>query len=142
MKKVMFIGRTGTGKTTLTQALNNEKIEYKKTQSLEFSDFIIDTPGEYIENKAYYNALIVTSADADIIALLQDATTEQSIFPPGFGSIFAKPVIGIVTKVNKVSDENELEKSKEFLKTATCEKIFLVDSLENKGIEELREFLK
>lgn len=142
MKKVMFIGRTGTGKTTLTQALNNEKIEYKKTQSLEFSDFIIDTPGEYIENKAYYNALIVTSADADVIALLQDATTEQSIFPPGFGSIFAKPVIGIVTKVNKVSDENELEKSKEFLKTATCEKIFLVDSLENKGIEELREFLK
>lgn len=142
MKKVMFIGRTGTGKTTLTQALNNEKIEYKKTQSLEFSDFIIDTPGEYIENKAYYNALIVTSADADVIALLQDSTTEQSIFPPGFGSIFAKPVIGIVTKVNKVSDENELEKSKEFLKTATCEKIFLVDSLENKGIEELREFLK
>lgn len=142
MRKVMFIGRTGTGKTTLTQALNNEKIEYKKTQSLEFSDFIIDTPGEYIENKAYYNALIVTSADADVIALLQDATTEQSIFPPGFGSIFAKPVIGVITKINKVENEDELEKSKEFLKLASCEKIFLVDSLENKGIDELREFLK
>ena len=56
----MFIGTTGSGKTTLTQALSNEKIEYKKTQAVDFRDYIIDTPGEYIDNKMYYNALIVT----------------------------------------------------------------------------------
>ncbi|MCG4585027.1 EutP/PduV family microcompartment system protein, partial [Anaerosalibacter bizertensis] len=45
----MLIGETGSGKTTLKQALNNEKIRYKKTQSLEYSRNILDTPGEYIE---------------------------------------------------------------------------------------------
>lgn len=30
MKKTMLIGRTGCGKTTLTQKLMNEEVKYKK----------------------------------------------------------------------------------------------------------------
>ena len=32
MKKIVLVGRSEAGKTTLTQALKGEKIEYHKTQ--------------------------------------------------------------------------------------------------------------
>ena len=49
--KLMLVGKTGVGKTTLTQRLNKEKLEYKKTQMVDYIGEIIDTPGEYIENR-------------------------------------------------------------------------------------------
>ena len=67
MKKIMLIGRTGCGKTTLTQKLNNEEVKYKKTQAVSYKNRIIDTPGEYVENKMYYKSLLVLSSDAKII---------------------------------------------------------------------------
>lgn len=141
MKKVMFIGTVGCGKTTLTQALNNEDIKYQKTQAVDFKNLIIDTPGEYIDNRVYYNALIITAAEADVIALLQDCTREESIFPPNFGSIFTKPVIGICTKTDLCKDEDSIDRAKEFLRTAGAKEIFLVSSMENKGLEELKKYL-
>ena len=45
MKRLLLIGRSGCGKTTLTQALRGEKTHYKKTQGLVFEDFVIDRAG-------------------------------------------------------------------------------------------------
>ena len=59
MKKTMLIGRTGCGKTTLTQKLMDEEVKYKKTQAVTYKSKIIDTPGEYVENKMYYKSLLV-----------------------------------------------------------------------------------
>lgn len=142
MKKIMFIGTTGSGKTTLTQALNNEKIEYKKTQAVDFNSYIIDTPGEYIDSRVYYNALIVTSSDADVIALIQDCSRELSVFPPAFGSIFSKPVIGICTKTDLCSSKEDLNRAEEFLREAGAEGIFMVSSINNDGLEKLKKYLE
>jgi len=46
MNKVILIGRSESGKTTLTQALKGEKIYYDTTPSVEREGFIIDTLGE------------------------------------------------------------------------------------------------
>ncbi|MBU3209980.1 EutP/PduV family microcompartment system protein [Clostridium algidicarnis] len=142
MKKIMLIGSIGAGKTTLSQALIGEIIRYKKTQSIEFGDYIIDTPGEYLDNRVYYNALIVTSAEADVIALVQDSSNDTSNFPPGFGSMFNKEVIGICTKIDLCKDEKSLKRTEEFLITAGAEKIFCVNAAEKKEIEELKRFLE
>ncbi|OJT71709.1 ethanolamine utilization protein EutP, partial [Clostridioides difficile] len=72
-----------------------------KTQSVELYNNAIDTPGEYMENRNLYNALITTSADAKIIAIVYDATQEENYIAPGFASMFCKDVIGIITK-NKI----------------------------------------
>ncbi|MEG1255508.1 EutP/PduV family microcompartment system protein [Clostridium sp.] len=141
MKMLMLIGKTGCGKTTLTQALNEEDIHYKKTQTVEIIDGIIDTPGEYIENRAYYKALIVTSVDSDIIAMVQDCTEEDSIFPPSFASIFAKPVIGIITKTDLCCDEDKLKAAEEVLLSAGVERIFKVSALDKVGTENLKDYL-
>jgi len=141
MKKLMLIGKTSCGKTTLTQAINKENIHYKKTQTVEIRDGVIDTPGEYIESRFYYNALLVTSVDSDVIAMVQDCTQENSILPPSFASRFAKPVIGIITKIDLCSDENKLKKAEEFLISSGVERIFKVSAFDKLGIENLRNYL-
>ncbi len=93
MKKLILIGRTQSGKTTLCQRLHDIDIEYKKTQAVEGYENAIDTPGEYIENRFYYKALIVTSADADVIGLVQDATDDRSYFPQGLERVFQKQLL-------------------------------------------------
>lgn len=141
MSRVIFIGKTGSGKTTLCQKLNELEIKYKKTQSVEIYDNSIDTPGEYLENRNLYSALIVTAADADIIALVYDATEDEGYFAPGFASMFCKDVIGIITKVNKVS-KDRIELAEDRIKQAGVSRIFKVDTLDEVGVEELSNYLK
>jgi ethanolamine utilization protein EutP len=110
-----------------------------RTQSLEFEEQVIDTPGEYIENRQYYTALISAAQEAKIIALIADATANQFFFPPTFASIFTRPVIGIVTKID--AEEADIEYAKDILKMAGAEKIFLTSSLTGKGIYKLSNYI-
>lgn len=142
MKKVMLIGKTGCGKTTLSQALQKELITYKKTQAVEYYKNIIDTPGEYIENRVYYNALIVSSYDCDIIALVQDCTSDENFFPPNFSAIFCKPVIGIITKVDLCSCDKNIHIAMNYLINSGVSEIFKVSSINNEGIDKIREILQ
>lgn len=141
MKKVIFIGKTGSGKTTLCQRLQDLDLKYKKTQSVEIYDESIDTPGEYLENRSYYKALIVTAVDADRIALVYDCTSEESYLAPGFTSMFAKETIGIITKIGIASAKEQIERAEDELRKAGVEKIFNVDTILGTGIEELIEYL-
>lgn len=135
------MGKTGCGKTTLCQKLNELEIKYKKTQAVEHYDNAIDTPGEYLENRNYYSALIMTAVDAEIIALIADPLEEECYLPPAFAGSFAKTVMGIITKISKVKDQNQITKVEERLKEAGAEKIFKVDTIEGTGIEELFTYL-
>jgi ethanolamine utilization protein EutP len=142
MKKIILIGKTGSGKTTLCQNIHGEVMEYKKTQAIDTHENAIDTPGEYIENRFYYKALIVTAADADIIGLVQDCTEEDSFFPPSFGSVFPKPVIGIITKADLAKDNEDILRAKQYLEMAGAADIFTISSIKEEGVEELKKYLK
>lgn len=141
MKKIIFIGKTGSGKTTLCQKLHDLELSYKKTQSVEVYDESIDTPGEYLENRFYYKALIVTAVDADIIALVYDCTEEESYLAPGFATMFAKETIGVITKVELAKVKDDIKRAEEILIAAGVGKIFKVDTLAGEGIDELIEYL-
>lgn len=141
MSKVIFIGQSDSGKTTLCQKLNEKALHYKKTQAVESYGKSIDTPGEYLENRRFYNALIVTAADSAIVALVSDPTSGYRAIPPGFGSMFGKKVIGIVTKIHQ-ADEESVEKAKQELQRAQACPIFLVDTPEGVGISELEKYLE
>lgn len=139
MKKIIFIGSIGSGKTTLIQALKKLNMKYKKTQAMEYYDNIIDTPGEYLENRRYYNALTVASYDCDVVALIQDSSNKRCVFPPNFSSIFTKPVIGIITKTDK--EEIFIDESINCLKLAGAGEIFKTSSKENIGICDIQKYL-
>lgn len=141
MKNIIFMGKTGSGKTTLCQKLDQLELKYKKTQSVELYKNAIDTPGEYMENRNLYTALITTSADAKVIAIVYDPTQEENYIAPGFSSMFCKDVIGIITKINKAS-EDEIEIAYERLSLAGTSKIFKVDTVDNIGLDKLYDYLE
>jgi len=141
MSRVIFIGRTGSGKTTLCQKLNEMEIKYKKTQAVEVYDNAIDTPGEYLENRHFFNSLLQTSVDARLIAILADPTVDLNYIPPAFTGTFAKEVIGIITKASLVTDEKKRNRVREELRSAGIQKIFLVDTVEGFGIDELFSYI-
>jgi len=139
LKKILLIGKSMCGKTTLTQRIHGLDIEYEKTQMLTYSNDILDTPGEYMENRMLYKALIVSSYDCDVVGMVQACDEERNIFPPNFATAFSKPVIGIVTKTDLGGNP---EKAKEILEMAGAEKVFIVSAYENKGIEKLVKYLE
>lgn len=142
MKKIMIIGSTSCGKTTLCQVLNELPIDYKKTQTIEVYYNIIDTPGEYLENRSLYRALLVTSVEADIILLMQDCTDEKCMFAPSFSTMFGeKPVYGVVSKIDLLKDEDQIKDAENKLLLAGVKKTFKISSVNGEGIEDLRNFL-
>lgn len=142
MKTIIFAGSTGSGKTTLCQWMHGQEIAYKKTQAVETFEQAIDTPGECIENRYLYKMLLVSSVDADVIGLVQDCTREESYFPPAFATVFAKPVIGIVTKVELARTDEDIAQARSYLQAAGAERIFEVSTMENVGVEALRAYLE
>ncbi|MCY7016402.1 EutP/PduV family microcompartment system protein [Streptococcus sanguinis] len=142
MKKIMFVGPVGVGKTTLTQRLKGLELTYYKTQAVEFHDTIIDTPGEFLQHRRYYNALNVTGADADVIGLLVAASNQMQTFPQGFSSLFNQEVIGIVTKIDMADKEEQIEKARRQLKAAGAKEIFEISATENEGIDRLQAYLE
>ena len=82
-KRLMMMGRVACGKTTLCQCLAGGAMEYRKTQTVELVGDAIDTPGEYVENRALMRGLTVTAVDADAVLFLQDCTDPECRFSPG-----------------------------------------------------------
>lgn len=141
MKKIMFVGPVGVGKTTLTQRLKGLDISYHKTQAMQFYDSIIDTPGEFLQHRQYYNALTVTATEAEMIGLLASAVDAMATFPQGFASLFTRPVIGIVTKVDLAPNPEAIERAKRQLKAAGAKEIFEISLEDSQGLEELQAYL-
>lgn len=100
MRKAMFVGAVGCGKTTLIQRLENEEITYDKTQAVEFRGDIIDTPGEFVEHRYLYPSLMTMSTGARVIVAIQSAVDQRAVFPPAFTTMFPVTTIGIISKVD------------------------------------------
>ena len=134
------MGRSECGKTTLTQALKGEHIQYHKTQYINYFDVIIDTPGEYIQTKQLGYALALYAYEADVVGLLLSATEPYSLYPPNITSMVNREVVGIVTKINE-KGANPV-RAKRWLKLTGCKTIFFVDSKRQQGIAEILEYLR
>ena len=92
MKKLILMGRSECGKTTLIQALRGNVIEYHKTQYINHYDVVIDTPGEYAENSTLSKALALYTYEADVVGLLLSATEEYSLYPPCVTACCNRPI--------------------------------------------------
>lgn len=141
-KRIILIGRSAAGKTTLCQFLNHEALRYHKTQTVQIVNHtMIDTPGEYLERRHMRGALQVSAADADLIVLVQDATENGTMFPPAYTSIFAKPAIGVVTKSDLASPD-QIDRAKKYLEIAGARQTFITSSVQGTGFEPLTALLE
>ena len=135
MKKLILMGRSGAGKTTLIQALSGQDISYQKTQGIEFEGFMIDTPGEYAENATLGRALALYTYEADIVGLLCSATEDYCLFPPCVTSQCNREVIGIVTQIDR-HDANP-DRAERWLRLAGCKTVYRVSACEKEGISDI-----
>lgn len=135
--KVMLIGPIGSGKSTLTKCLLEDSSPVLKTQALNYTDWIIDTPGEYSENPLFYRSLMATSLEARVLLVIQDATRLQQILPPNFAQGFPIIPLGVITKID-LPDANLVKAEKLLRQVLPQNEIFHVSSVTLKGISELR----
>lgn len=140
MKKILLVGRSECGKTTLRQALKGEKIHYYKTQYINHFDVVIDTPGEYAETNTLGRALALYSYEADVVGLLMNATEPYSLYPPCVTAVSMRPCIGIVTQIDH--PDADVSQAENWLRLAGCEEVFFVSSYTGEGIWKLLEYLK
>ncbi|WP_026395338.1 EutP/PduV family microcompartment system protein [Acetobacterium malicum] len=140
MKKMILVGRSECGKTTLRQALKGKEIRYEKTQYINHYDVVIDTPGEYAENSSLARALALYSYESDIVALLISATEPYSLYPPCVTGVCNRPVIGIVTQID--APDANIAQAVDWLELTGCEKIFEVSSYTGEGVWEILDYLK
>jgi ethanolamine utilization protein EutP len=140
MKKILLVGRSGAGKTTLTQALKGKKITYHKTQYVNHFDVIIDTPGEYAETKNLAGALALFSYEADVVGLLINAAEPYSIYPPNIAPCVNREMIGIVTQIDR--SDADPEQAETWLRLTGCEKIFHISAVTGQGVADILQYLK
>ena len=140
-RKIILMGRSSVGKTTLLQAMHKEVIEYKKTQEIIVHDDAIDTPGEYIDQSGLWRACITAACDADIVVLVHDAGNGMGRLPQMFSMTFAKPTIGVVTKIDGKSEE-EIEVAENFIKMSGARPVLRTSAYTGEGIDELIEFIE
>lgn len=138
--RVLLIGRSGCGKTSLIMRLQGREPQARKTQAAEYYKDFIDVPGEYLEVRSYYRALIMLATEARAIALLQAADDPQSLFPGGLARIFDKPVAGVVTKTDRAADDSG--KAEDILREAGAKTIFMTSAATGDGVPELLAYLE
>lgn len=139
-RRIILMGRSRVGKTTLLQAMHKEALEYKKTQEIIIHDDAIDTPGEYIDQSGLWRACITAACDADIVVLVHDAGNGMCRLPQMFSMTFAKPTIGVVTKIDGKTEE-DIKIAEDFLKMAGARPVLRTSAYTGEGVDELMEFI-
>lgn len=139
-KRVMVIGPSKCGKTTLVNALNDYDGPLRKTQDIIYGKNTIDIPGSFIENSWMYKHLIAMAQQASHVLILVDQSRCINVYPPGFAKVFRCPVIGIITKVD-LMEGNERLCIRQLKDIGILEPYFRISVPNGIGIEALKEYL-
>lgn len=139
--RAMLIGSIGAGKSTLTNALLGSEVPAVKTQALVYRDWIVDTPGEYMENPFFYKNIMATALEVTHVLYMQDATRQKTIFPPGFSTGITKLPIGVVTKCD--SEKADVKEAIRQLKRVILKGPIVISSaITGQGLQEIRNLVK
>ena len=77
----------------------------------------------------------------DVVLLLQDPTDMTFTLPPGLQAMFQKPMVGVITKSDLITDEKQLIRAEKSLALAGAHPIFKICSMTGEGIEALIDYL-
>ncbi|CAB1252684.1 Ethanolamine utilization protein similar to PduV [Clostridiaceae bacterium BL-3] len=136
----MIIGPTNCGKTTLANALNDYRGPLRKAQDIIYGKNTIDVPGSYIENTWMYKHIIAAAQDASHVLMLIDQSRCVNVYSPGFAKAFRCPVVGVITKVDLMA-ENEEFCFKQLKQIGIVEPYYKISVPSRIGIDALKEYL-
>ncbi len=93
-KRIMVIGPSKCGKTTLVNALNDYDGPLRRTPDLIYGKNTIDVPGSYIENAWMYKHIIAAAQDASCVLILVDQSNCTEIYSHGLQNLLAAQSLG------------------------------------------------
>ncbi len=138
-QKIIFIGASGAGKTTLIKALQGCG-DVNKTQVLTFEGRFIDIPGEYMDIPRLNYAVTTTAMNADAIVVVQDATSPKPTTPPSYCKMFNVPVYGVITKIDHPLAQ--IDRAGDHLKLCGAQgEYYPVSAFTGKGMEKIKGLL-
>jgi ethanolamine utilization protein EutP len=141
-KRIMLIGNSRTGKTTLANLINSEEFEVMKSQAICYGENTIDTPGEYLESPMMHKYIISASQDADAVLFVQSFDQPVFSFPPNFAQVFHGRKVGVITKSDLNEQRNSLKQLlHNFREIGLEEPYFITSAVTGEGIRELKEYL-
>lgn len=135
----MLIGESFSGKSSLISALSPNPYSSKRVMAVERHGQFINTPSEFLENRRFYHALITSAVDCEILAFVQDARRNSSLFPPLFAQTFNRRTIGIITNID--CPGAHIDRAHRFLANAGVQEIFATGVETQVGLEPLRQLL-
>ena len=136
---MLLIGERGAGKRNIIQAFADKAFLPRGSMSVEYCGPFIVTPGEFLENRRFYCALIAIAGECDILAFVQNATRKNSLFPPRFAAMFNRTVVGIITHANAAAANQE--RAERFLQNAGIRDCILFEEKHGPGFEAIRSLL-
>ena len=139
-KRIMVIGPSRCGKTTLVNTLNNYDGPLKRTPDLIYGKNTIDVPSAYLENSWMYKHIIAAAQDASHVLILVDQSNCNEIYSHGFAKSFRCPVIGVITKCD-LMPENEEKCLLQLKNIGVSEPYFHISSKVGTGIDALKKYL-
>lgn len=142
--KYLFVGSKGCGKTSLILALLDRydpKARISPTQGMERYGPYIDLPGNYFDNPSCYPILSVCAQQARLIVLVRGADQHSAAAPEGFAQLFVRPVLGVITKMDKPRADRE--RAELWLQRAGVSlPIYAVSARTGDGMASFRQFLE
>lgn len=141
MKKVILMGKKGSGKSTLRKKVENLDINFVITKSIELEDEFEHSYEGNLNNEYSHNILNKLESDIEIIALLYDPTQSECLITPGLANKFSAEVIGIITKIKKCESSINIQIGRERLEIAGVSRIFEIDTKEEIGLDELFNYI-
>jgi ethanolamine utilization protein EutP len=137
----MLMGPVGAGKSTLFKALFDHEDTVRKTQTVEFENGCIDTPGEYFSYPRLYHALINTSSNVDTLVYVHPSNELEHRLPPGLFTIYeGKQLVGVITKTDL--PDGKPDHIEDMLRgNGFSGAIFRTSSRDQQSIERLRAYL-
>jgi len=139
MSAVLLVGQHGSGKGALIRALGDDAYAPRKLMAVEYRGPFINTPGEFLENRRFYPALVTTAAECDMVLMLVNATHTCCLIPPQFETMFYRTVLGVVTRAD--APQADVERAKRFLRSAGVRTVLTMDFESGRGVPELRAAL-
>lgn len=143
MKKYVFLGAVGAGKTSLFNALKGDFDLARKTQAVDYNlTGGIDTPGEFFSHPHLYKAMISTTTEAEIIIYVHSAEDLVCRLPNGILEIYNnKTVLTVITKID-LPDVDLLAVKKMLLTCGLPEPFFELNTQDTEGVKAFTKYLE